>query len=266
MQRPIYSGPRRRIAHRPLVLSIALGFVAWLPVAHAEPVTIQGSTTFYSQILEPNRQLIERRSQQKLEVIPNKTSHGLMALLEGRTRMAMISGPLASEVESMRRKRPDLPFDRLRTSEIGRTRVAVVVHPSNPVRRIELAELAKVLRGELTSWRELGGRDIPIAVVTVKPGGGVPTTIRSAILGGQSFTSPNLIEVEAPRHVVKVTGQLEEALGLTQLGLARQASLPELQLDGRIEQELHVVTLGDPDARAAAVIEALRAVAVDHLH
>ena len=256
------SVPSPRVTALAGVLALALAASAAEAV---EPISVHGSTTFNSRLIEPHRGLIEQRSGQRLDIIPSKSIHGLMALLEGRARLAMISSSLDGEVAHLKAKRPDLPIDRLVGFEIARTRVAFVLHPSNPVRRMSLDQVAAVLRGGVTGWGELGGPDLPITVVTVQPGGGVPTTVRGQLLGGKAFTAPRIVEVEAPRHVVQVTRQLEGAIGLTQLGLARAAPLPELQLEGRIEQELNLVALGEPAADLRAVIEAARAVAAEHL-
>jgi len=245
-----------------LVLALAPAAAVAAP---AESISIQGSTTFNSRLITPYRKAIEQLAGHKLDVIANKSIHGIVALLEGRAQLAMISSQLDGELEQFQRRYPNLDVGRLQSFEVARTRVAFVTHPRMPVRRMTMSDLAATLRGEITSWREVGGPDLAITVVTVQPGGGVPTTVRTQLLGGQLFKAPRIVEVEAPSHVLKVTAQLEGALGLTQLGLAREAALPELQLEGRIEQELNLVTLGKPSAAVQAVIEACRAIAAKHL-
>ena len=247
---------------------IAVGALALgaLPAASAEPtVTIQGSTTFARRIMEPHRRLIEERAGLNLDVIANKSVHGLIALLEGRTRMAMISSSLEGEQKHLRAIRPDLPIDRLQSVEIARTRIAFITHPSNPVRSASLENVARVLRGEIASWKALGGDDEPIAVVTVQPGGGVPTTVRMQLLSGGKLTPGRLIVVEAPTHVVTITSQHTGALGIAQLGLSRSAAVQEIVTDAPVEQILNYVTLGAPAGDLLRIIEATRDVAREKL-
>ncbi len=250
------------------VSALLLGASAWLVgsrPALAQAVTLQGSTTFSSRLIEPYGAAIESQAGRRLNVIGNKSIHGLVALLEGRTQLAMISSSLDGELDVLRQKYPKLPIDRLQSFEIARTRIAFVAHPGNPVRRASLADIARVLRGEIRSWAELGGADIAIAVVTTQPGGGVPTTVRGQLLGGKPMTPARMIEVEASSHVVKITAQIEGALGIAQLGLLNVAKVLELETDSKVEQELNLVTLGPPDAAASAVIEAARHVAAANL-
>jgi len=66
--------------------------------AFAETLIIQGSTTFSRRLMEPYKSVIEADSKHELTVIPNKSMPGLIALMEGRAHMAMISASLSSEV------------------------------------------------------------------------------------------------------------------------------------------------------------------------
>jgi hypothetical protein len=63
--------------------------------------------------------------------------------------------------------------------------------------------------------------------------------------------------------VVKVVEQEPRALGIAQLGLVREHHLAELTTDQVIEQELSLVTLGEPTSEQLAVINAVRKVAAD---
>ena len=70
---------------------LALAFASSASIALADPITIQGSTTFARRLMEPFRAEIEKVTGHELTVLPNKSTPGLIALLEGRTHLAMIS-------------------------------------------------------------------------------------------------------------------------------------------------------------------------------
>ena len=224
-------------------------------------VVIHGSTVVNARLIEPHRQDIERRSGQLLSVVPSKSIHGLMALIEGRAEIAMISTTLSAEIDQLLSKSPSLPANKLLGHEISRTRIGFASHAANPVKRLTLDQVRAVLLGETTNWRDAGGPDLPIAVVTVQPGGGVPTTVRSQLLDGKPFKPGRLIEVESARHVVKIVAQEPGALGVTQLGLLSAPGVAEITTEAPIEQHLMLVTLGEPDDRQRAVIEAIRQIA-----
>lgn len=247
---------RLRLAFAALMLTVA---TAPAQTAEADPLIVQGSTTFNRRIMEPFEAEIEAQSKQEITVIPNRTMLGIIALLEGRAQMAMLSAPLESEIAKLKKAMPGLAYDRLKAFEISSTRVAFIVHPSNPVRKATLEQMKKVLTGEITNWRTLGGKDEPIRIATVGGGGGVVTSIESDLLGGHPVHGPNILYVRTALQLVQVVEQERNSLGFAQLSLAKKKGLPEIVTDKPVGQTLSLITLGDPTPAMQAVIEAARA-------
>jgi phosphate transport system substrate-binding protein len=237
--------------------------IAVLSPAAADPLVLQGSTTFNRRIMEPFESTIEAKSGQELTVIPNRTMLGIIALMEGRAHMAMISASLSSEVGKLKKAMPGLDYDRLKAFEISATRVAFVVHPSNSVRKASIGDIKKMLTGEITNWIAFGGKDAPIRLVIVGGGGGVITTVESEVLDGNPVHGPNIIYVKTALQLTGIVEQEPNALGIAQLSLARQKGLPEIVNDTPVEQSLSLVTFGEPTPAMKAVIDAAKAVAVD---
>jgi phosphate transport system substrate-binding protein len=229
--------------------------------ATAEPLTLQGSTTLSNRLMIPYQQDIEKLSEQKLVIVPNKSSLGLQALFETSAHFGMISGPLEVEVKMLRKLVPDAPFDRLQAFEIARTPMAFAVHPDNPVRAITVANLRRILLGEIRNWRDVGGRDLPIRLVMVREGGGVQASVESHVLNGQKIVASDPIRVQISSQVVKVVLQEPGALGLAQLAVVNRAHAPEMKLDDPVEQKLSLVTLGEPTPAMHSVIDAARKIA-----
>ena len=149
--------------------------------------------------MEPYKAAIESNSKHELTVIPNKSMPGLIALLEGRAHMAMISASLNSEVEQIKKVMPGLAYDRLQAHSIVSTRISIATHPSNPVRKASLNQIRKILLGQISNWSELGGKDQPIRVVLVGGGGGVTTVVESELLNGKLPEGPHIIYVKTAR-------------------------------------------------------------------
>jgi phosphate transport system substrate-binding protein len=245
---------------------LALLASAMFGPAAAENLTIQGSTTFNTMLLASHRPAIEAASGHSLAVIPNKSSLGLVALMEGRADLAMISTSLQSEVAALRKQRAELPFAQLRTFTVSRTRVAFAIHPANPVRSADVESIKRVLRGEIDNWKMLGGPDLPLRVVMVRDGGGVTLTVENVLLRGDHLAARNPITVVMGSEVPKVVAREPGALGLAQLVEVQARKLPELVIDAEIEQQLNLVTLGNPSSAAWDVILAMQNVAAKELH
>ena len=249
--------------------AVIVGFALLLPAAFAlaaaETLTLQGSSTFNARLMVPYQIDIEKQSRQKLIVVPNKSNLGLLALFEQRADLAMISASLESEVDLLKRTKPNLPFDQLQVFEVSRVRIAFGIHPSNPVRSTTAETMRRVLLGEITNWRQLGGPDLPIRFVIPRDGGGVPLTIEAELLNGKPISVPDPIRVQIGPQTLRVVEQEPGALGLAQLVLLQRHNLPEIAIDRPIVQQLNLVTLGEPTPAMKAVIKAARDVASSKL-
>ena len=62
--------------------------------------------------------------------------------------------------------------------------IAVVVHPSNPLRAFDMEDLAAIFAGKVTSWQELGGADKYIQPVIPLPGDEVRVRFEALVLDG----------------------------------------------------------------------------------
>src|SRR5271154_2915567 len=224
----------------------------------AQAYIVEGSTTFTHRVREPYQDAIEASSGHKLTVVPTKSSRGLLALFEKQADIAMISGPLENEINALKSTFGDLPFDRLRTFNIANTRMAFAINRDNPVQQMTDDNMRRTLLGEITNWRDVGGPNLPIKIVMVQEGGGVQASIESDFLNGKSINVPNPMLVQLSSQVIKMTEQLPEALGLSQLSLVTNSNAIELKTDHPVEQHLDLVTLGDPTTEMRKVIDAAR--------
>ena len=225
--------------------------------AQAEVIRIGGSTTFTSELMAPHQSEVERLSKQTIILLPNRSNLGIYGLFEGN-ELAMISSSWSDMLLELKKQRPNLPYDRLRVFNVTKTRVAFSVNPKNVVRFADAKTVSRVLKGELTSWKELGGTDLPIELVMVRQGGGVQASIEASLQ--LKISTIKAIRVQISSQVNKIVEQLPEALGLAQIENLRASKAIELRTDFPIEQELNLVTLGKPSPGAQAVIDAVRTV------
>ena len=228
--------------------------------AAAETLVVQGSTTFSSRLMEPYQRVIETMSGVNLKIIPNKSQSGLVSLLEGRADLAMISSPLESELPGLAGRFDQAQLARLRTHLVDATRVAFALHSNNPVRKSSLDVVRKILSGQISNWSALGGPDAPIRVVYSRAGG-VTQTVQSALLSGGPILATHQAPMGSGAQVIKVVAQEPHALGLCQMKLTAANRLPDLEVEEVIEQQLFLVTLGEPNGHAAAVIDTARTIA-----
>ncbi|MEQ1709940.1 MAG: substrate-binding domain-containing protein [Hyphomicrobium sp.] len=270
-QNPVETGPRSSAMRSAWSRALGAAFSCLLLIpsfrhayaAESNVLRVQGSTTFNARLIDPYRADLERSSGVKLNVIANKSIWGLIALIERRADLAMISSSLEGELEALTRTAGPEAGKDLRAIEIARSRVAFAVHPSNPLRRLSDDQLRAILVGEIRNWKDVGGADQAIRVVATQDGGGTVVAVRSQLLGGRPIAAPDAIRLESAMHVVKVVSQEPGAIAIAQLSLTRSKGLPEISTANPIEQLLCLVTLGAPTPAMLALIDAAKAIATE---
>jgi phosphate transport system substrate-binding protein len=108
--------------------------------------------------------------------------------------------------------------------------IAIVVHPSNPVRSLSTDQVRAVFSGEVTSWAQLGGPDWPIVVVTREEGSGTRSAFQDMLMGEQRITDQALRQDSNGAVRVIVSGD-KAAIGYMSLGIIGGVVSP-VALDG----------------------------------
>jgi phosphate transport system substrate-binding protein len=232
--------------------------VAWNTSASAQALRIQGSSSVSNDAMGPYQSRIEKLAGHKLTVSTSTSGEGLLALLKGEADLAMISASLDSMIELLRKTAPDLPFGRLREFRISQARVAFPVNPANPVRSVSLSKLKQILGGQIGNWRELGGPDLPIHVISLREGGGAKRATEESLFGGQRLTPRSEIVVDSSLKVVQTVARDRGALGIAQANLVKHEHLPELQTKVPVARSYSFVSLDEPTEPMRAVIAAAR--------
>jgi phosphate transport system substrate-binding protein len=102
---------------------------------------------------------------------------------------------------------------------IGYDAVAVYVHGSNPVTHLSKAELKGIYTGRIRSWKEVGGTDAPLTVLTQIWGAQRAQMVefRDQVMDGAAYREDRR---EVDRQADQVAALLSEPRGITAVSLA----------------------------------------------
>jgi phosphate transport system substrate-binding protein len=222
----------------------------------AEPVLLNGSTTVMNMLVAPHLAEIESASGQRIAVTGNGSQRGLADLMAGKAQIAMISARLEIEVDTINAKQPGaIDLARLKAHIVGEARVAFAVHPSNPVRWLSRDQLADVLVGKVQNWREVGGLDQRIIIVTAQAGDGLRTMVESTLLPGRELAVDARAMTNATQ-IVKIVAQVPGAIGII-AAASLDSSVAEVKHDAALTSPLILVTIGDGTPQVRQVIDAV---------
>ena len=104
---------------------------------------------------------------------------GLEMVLRGEAQLAGVSRSLSSQEKQQRF------YHRI----IGYDAVGIFVHPTNPLTTLTKEQLKAVYTGRITNWKELGGVDAPVGVITVNSGSGrgLVSELQDSIMAGAPY-------------------------------------------------------------------------------
>jgi len=148
---------------------------------------------------------------------------------------------------------------------IARDGLAIVVHPSNPASNLTRTEIQKIFAGDLVNWKQCGGDDRPIRVITREEGSGTREAFMKLVMGKARVFRKALTQ-ESNGAVKELVRNDPGAIGYMSLGLAHGLKLlavdgvepsAEAALSGKypLVRPFLFVTRGEPSERAKAFID-----------
>jgi len=109
--------------------------------------------------------------------------------------------------------------------------IAVVVHVSNTVQHMSLADLRAIYLGEITHWDAFGGADQPILVVVRGENSGTRGAFDEIVLDGEVPAAPNLWIAVTAGDMAAIVGDNPEAIGYVGFGNF-EADIVPVAIDG----------------------------------
>lgn len=246
---------------RILVLATAFLVLQVAQAAQAAELTIAGSTTVSSSVLDPYEEKIEKRAGVDLRVNAIGSSRGIVALSDGLADIAAISAPLADVVRKINSREPGKVDGRsLVAHEIGAASVAFIVHPSNPIKELSFEKITDILAGRIKFWSELGGPNERIEIIAEYKGGGIRTMVEKKIGEWGDVLVDDVNSVQTGPQVTYAVGVVPNAIGIVATAMVNN-SVFMMRTDQVITQPMFLVTKGEPSREVAKVIEAVRQLA-----
>jgi phosphate transport system substrate-binding protein len=144
---------------------------------------------------------------------------GIAALINGTVDMANASRSIKPEERSQAESNGIQPVEHV----VAGDAIAIVVHPENPVDKITIPELSAVFSGQLTNWRELGGEDRPIVLLSRESNSGthvyfLEEVVRQGNNQDRTLFSPNTLLMPSSEGISAEVRQNPNAIGYDGLG------------------------------------------------
>ncbi len=191
---------------------------------------------------------------------------GIAALINGTVDYANASREIKDEETAEAETNGIAPTEH----KVAIDGIAVVLNPANGVEEITLADLGKVYRGEITNWKDLGGADAAIVLLSRDSASGTYEFFKEAVVAAEDENAEYAKEAKllpSTQAIIDETKANPNAIGYVGLGYVTPdvkvikvdgvAASVEAAADGSyvLSRYLYMYSNGAPEGVSAAYLE-----------
>ncbi len=234
-------------------------------VSTTQTIENKGSDTLVNLALAWAELYMHEHPQIRISVTGGGSGTGIAALLNGTVDLANASREMKPEEVTAAQAKGFTPVEFV----VARDAIAVVVNPTNPVKGLTLQQVSDIYTGRIVNWREVGGEDRPIVLLSRESNSGtyvyfLENVIRMGESKSKLLFSPETLLMPSSEGISTEVRQNPNAIGYDGLGyvtpdqkvlsVARDAAsryvLPSVATvnDGSypISRPLYIYTAGEP--------------------
>ena len=187
--------------------------------APIQAIQNKGSDTMVNLALAWAEAYTAQQPEASIAVTGGGSGTGIAALINGTVDIANASREMKSEEIAEARARGIEPVQHI----VARDAIAVVVHPGNPVEGLTIPQLAAIFTGEITNWREVGGQDRPIVLLSRESNSGtyvyfLEQVVRQGDKGSEVLFSVDTLLMPSSEGISNEVRQNPNAIGYDGLG------------------------------------------------
>ncbi|MCM8801024.1 MAG: phosphate ABC transporter substrate-binding protein [Candidatus Omnitrophica bacterium] len=163
-------------------------------------IQIKGSDTMVNLAQAWAEKFIEKNPGEFIAVTGGGSGTGIAALLNGSCDIAMSSRKIKEKELILARQRGIQPYE----IKVALDGLAVVVNPKNPVNKLTLEQLRQIFTAKITNWKEVGGEDLKIVILSREVNSGTHVYFKEHVL---RKNDPNSKEEFAPTALLLPSSQ-----------------------------------------------------------
>ena len=236
--------------------------VAAPAMAASQEIIINGSTTVLPIMQKVGEAFMKANPDISLAISGGGSGNGIKALNEGLCQVAMSSRDIKSSESAEAQTKNVKPY----RIAIAVDALVPVVHPGNPVGELSAAQLKDIYAGKISNWKEVGGKDEKIVVISRDTSSGTYETWEEIIMKKERV-SPRALLQASNGAVVQTVSRNERAIGYIGFGYLND-SLKKVDVDGisaspetalsrtwPISRELYLFTNGEPQGVVKKLVD-----------
>ena len=190
-------------------------------------VSTDGSTSMEKVIGALSESYMAANKDVTVNYNPTGSGSGITAVQEGTCDIGLSSRALKDEEKAAGLQETVLAYDG----------IAIIVHPDNPVSDLTLDQIAKLYTGEITNWKDVGGKDAAVVLIGREAASGTRDGFES--ITGTKEKCQYRQELTSTGDVITAVSQNPDAIGYASLASVKD-SVKALNVDGVTPSEATV--------------------------
>ena len=131
-------------------------------IAFAGNISINGSTTVLPIAQKTAEAYMKEHPDTKISISGGGSGNGIKALIDKTTDIANSSRAIKKEEMDQAKAKGSDPMEFV----VAYDCIVPVVHTSNPLKNITVDQLKALYKGEIRNWKEIGGSDKPVVIIS----------------------------------------------------------------------------------------------------
>ena len=193
------------------VFSLAAGFSVGEALSQ-NVIQIKGSDSEVNLVQRLAEAFMKKNPGVNISVTGGGSGTGIAALINKTTDIANSSRDLSPIEEEGAKKAGVTPF-RVVFATDG---ISAIVHPDNPVKKLTLEQLGKIFKGDITNWKDVGGKDGKISLYGRQSNSGTFVFFREFVV--KADYSPHKKAMNGNAQIVEALKTDKNAIGYVAVG------------------------------------------------
>ncbi|TYT76164.1 phosphate ABC transporter substrate-binding protein [Desulfobotulus mexicanus] len=211
--------------------------------AFAERLSINGSTTVLPAAQKLAEAFMKVRPDVTVSVAGGGSGNGIKAIVDGTTHVGNSSRFIRNSEVRMAVEKDTYPVP----FRIGLDCIVPVVHPDNPVKDLSLDQLRDMYTGKIRNWKEVGGRDMRVVVISRDSSSGTFESWGDLVMNKQRVV-PSALTVPSNGGLVQAVTTTPGAIGYIALGYVNK-DVKMVSVDGVMGSEENTISGRYPISR-----------------
>ena len=227
----------------------------------AESIVIKGSTTVLPIAQGTLEAYMKKNPGVQISLSGGGSGEGIKALIDKTTDIATSSREIKKEEVELAKTNNVNPV----ANVVANDALTPVVHPKNKVTNLSIDQLSQIYQGKITNWKEVGGADLQIVVISRDSSSGTFESWDHFIMKKAKVT-PKAQMLASNGAIVTAIAKNRYAIGYLGIGYVNKSVKP-LQVNGitasiqtalskeyPLSRELYMYTDGEPKGEVAKFI------------